>query len=197
LPTDWSHDGRFIALGNTTFSQVENEMRGDVWLVDMARGRKVVHLISTPFHEAIPAFSPDGRWLAFTSNESGHTEVYLQAFEAGDSPRLVGDRHLVSRRGAQAIRWRRDGNELFYLAGNGRLHAVPITLTPKLKIGEPAALFAISTEARAALHSSLGFDVSVDGQRLLVPVVTSSEKSEIVVIQNWEAPLQRNRGGVN
>jgi Tol biopolymer transport system component len=91
-PADWSHDCRFIAFGNTTFSQIDNELKGDIWLVDMARGRKVIHLINTPFHESNPAFSPDGRWLAFTSDESGRTELYVQAFEPGESPRLVGER---------------------------------------------------------------------------------------------------------
>lgn len=196
-PTDWSHDGRFIAFTNTAFSQIDKELKGDVWLVDMARDRKVVHLTSTPFHEANPAFSPDGRWLALTSDESGRTELYVQAFESGESPRLIGERYLVSRNGAISLRWARNGKELFYLASDGRLYAVPITFSPKLKIAEPTPLFTISTEARAALHSSVGFDVSADGQRLLVPVVMSSKKSEIVVIENWEADLQRSRGRLN
>jgi eukaryotic-like serine/threonine-protein kinase len=191
-PSDWSHDGRFIAYTNTGFAQY-NELKGDVWLIDMARNRKVVHLINTPFYEANPAFSPDSRWLAFTSDESGRSELYVQAFEAGESPRLAGERHLVSRQGASCLRWARDGKELFYLAWDGRLYAVPITLSPKLMIGEPAPLFKISTEARAAVHSLVGFDVSADRQRLLVPIVTSTEKSEIVVMQNWEAELQHRR----
>jgi Tol biopolymer transport system component len=196
-PTDWSRDGRFIAFTNTTFAAIDNELKGDVWLIDMAHDRKVVRLINTPFHESDPSFSPDGRWLAFTSDESGRSEVYVQAFDAGDSPRLVGERHLVSRDGASSIRWSRNGRELFYLGWNGRLHAVPITLSPELKIGKPLDLFTISTEARAAIHSQIGFDVAPDGQRFLVPIVTSSEKSEIVVIQNWEIALQRNSGKLN
>jgi hypothetical protein len=197
VPTDWSRDGRFIAFTNTTWAQAPNEMQGDVWLIDMARGRKVVHLISTPFQETAPAFSPDGRWLAFTSDESGRSEVYIQAFEAGESPRLAGERYLVSRGGAVALRWRRDGTELFYLAWDGRVYGVPITLAPKPRIAEAAPLFAISTEARAAIHSMEGFDVSVDGERFLIPIVTSSEKAEFVVIQNWEAEAQRNHSKVN
>jgi trehalose-6-phosphate synthase len=66
-----------------------------------------------------------------------------------------------------------------------------------LQIAEPSPLFTISTEARAAMHSNVGFDVSADGQRLLVPIVTSQEKSEIVVIQNWEAAAQKSRGKPN
>ncbi len=196
VPSDWSPDGRFIAYTNTTSAQVQNEMRGDVWLMDMAHG-KVVPLISTPFHETNPAFSPDGRWLAFTSDESGRTEVYIQAFEGSPSPRLVGDRHLVSRQGVISLRWRRDSKELFYLAWDGRVYEVPIVLSPIIKIGEASPLFTISTDARAAIHSLEGFDVSTDGQRFLIPIVTSSEKTEIVVIQNWEAEAQRKHGNVN
>jgi Tol biopolymer transport system component/DNA-binding winged helix-turn-helix (wHTH) protein len=197
IPTDWSRDGRFLAFSNTAFVQVQNELRGDVWLIDRARGNKTIHLISTPYHEAAPAFSPDGHWLAFASDESGRSELYLQSFESGDSPRLAGERHLVSRHGAGAIRWRPDGKELYYLGSDGRVYAVPIKLSPKLQIGEPSALFEIGLEARAALHSFMGFDVSHDGQRFLVPIVTSPERSEIVVIQNWEAMLRRQTGGVN
>ena len=155
VPSDWSRDGRFLAYTNTSFA-IDVELKGDVWLIDLARGRKVIHLIKTPFHEANPAFSPDGRWLAFTSDESGRAEVYLQAFEAGESPRLVGERHLLSKQGAVALRWAGDGKELFYLAWDGRLYAVPVVLAPKLKIGEPAPLFSISLEARAALTRCSG-----------------------------------------
>jgi hypothetical protein len=132
-----------------------------------------------------------------TSNESGRAEVYVQAFEAGESPRLTGERRHISQQGAISLRWRRDGKELFYLAPDGRVYGVPITLSPKLEIGQPVPLFTISMEARAAIHSLQGFDVSLDGQQFLIPVITSSEKSEIVVIQNWEAEAESNRGKLN
>jgi dipeptidyl aminopeptidase/acylaminoacyl peptidase len=176
-----------LAFTNTGFAPAQNEMQGDVWLVDMTRNRKVTHLIQTPFHEANPAFSPDGQWLAFMSNESGRAEVYLQAFVAGEEPRLVGERLLVSRRGAVALRWRRDGRELFYLGADGRVYSVAVTLGSKVRVEREVPLFAISTEARAAIHALSGFDVSPDGERFLIPVVTSQERTEIVVMQNWEA----------
>jgi eukaryotic-like serine/threonine-protein kinase len=190
IPTDWSRDGRFIAFTSTGFVQVENEFNGDIRLVDLARNRQVVPLLSTPFHEASPALSPDGRWLAFTSNESGRTEVYLQAFQAGDDPRVSGERFLVSRHGAVCLRWKRDGKELFYVGTDGRLYAVPLKISHRPIIGTPVAMFDISLEARGALHAPLGFDVSADGSRFLVPISSSSERSEIVVIQNWEAGLE-------
>jgi eukaryotic-like serine/threonine-protein kinase len=190
-PTDWSPDGRFIALTNTGFSRFANETQGDVWVADMAHGRKLVPLLNTPFHEANPSFSPDGKWLAFTSNESGRTEVYLQAFEASDPPKVAGERYLVSRSGALMFRWRRDARELFYLAYDGRVHAVPVRLGAKPEFGAATPLFTISTEARAAIHSIVGFDVSSDGQRFVIPIVTSPDSSSLVVVQNWEATLPR------
>jgi Tol biopolymer transport system component len=189
MTADWSPDGRFVAFGNTGFPRFANETQGDVWVFDLARNRKAMPLLNTRFHEANPAFSPDGKWLAFTSNESGRPELYIQAFRPGDSPSLVGERQLVSSAGAQAVRWRRDGSELFYLDFEGHVQAVPIRLSPKLQFGPPKFLFAIATEARAAIHSVLGFDVSADGQRFIVPVVSSAEGPSLVVVQNWEALL--------
>jgi DNA-binding winged helix-turn-helix (wHTH) protein/WD40 repeat protein len=192
-PTDWSPDGRFVAFVNTGFPRLANETQGDVWVFDLARGRKPVPLLNTRFHEANPAFSPDGKWLAFTSNESGRPEVYVQAFRSGDAPSVIGERHLVSSAGAQAVRWRRDGKELFYLGFDGRVQAVPVRLSPKPEFGAATALFTISTEARAAIHSVLGFDVSADGQRFVIPVVSSLKAPSIVVVQNWEALLPHKR----
>ena len=190
IPTDWSRDGRFIAFTNAGFVQVENEYNGDIRLVDLARGRRVVPLLSTPFHEASPALSPDGRWLAFTSNESGRTEVYLQAFRSGDYPKVIGERFLVSRHGAVCLRWKRDGKELFYVGSDGRLITLRLNLSHRPSIGAPVAMFDISLEARGAVHAPLGFDVSADGSRFLVPISSSSERSEIVIMQNWEAGLE-------
>jgi Tol biopolymer transport system component len=193
LPTDWSPDGRFVNFTNTGFPRFANETQSDVWLVDLAHDRKLVPLLNTPFHEANASFSPDGKWVAFTSNESGQSEVYVQAFRSGDAPSVAGERHLVSRSGALALRWRRDGKELFYLAFDGRVHAVPVKLSAKPEFGPAVPLFTISTAARAAIHSLGGFDVSADGQRFVIPVVAPTEGPSIVVIQNWEAALQRNR----
>src|SRR6266567_7497534 len=80
VPTDWSPDGRFVVFMNTGFPRLANEQQSDVWLLDLARGRKLIPLLKTRFHETNATFSPDGKWLAFTSNESGRPEVYVQAF---------------------------------------------------------------------------------------------------------------------
>jgi hypothetical protein len=83
---------------------------------------------------------------------------------------------------------------LFYLAFDGRLYASSIQLSPTLKISAPAPLFTVSTEARAAMHTLAGFDVSQDGKQFLVPIITSQEQSSIIVMQNWESALQGNTG---
>jgi len=193
MPTDWSPDGRFIVFENTGIARLSSEIQSDVLMFDLAHGRKVIPVLSTRFHESNAAFSPDGKWLTFTSNESGRPEVYVQAFESTGAPRVTGERHLVTRSGAQTLRWRRDGKELFYLALDGRVYGVPAKLSPKPEFGPATPLFTISTEARAAIHSVPGFDVSPDGQRFLIPVVTSQDGPSLVVMQNWEAALPQNR----
>ena len=185
VATDWSSDGRYVAFNNTGFGRAAYEDNGDIYVVDMPR-RKSFPLLKTPFHEAGAAWSPDGKWLAFTSNESGRLEIYLQRFRSGDIPSLVGERYAVTHAGAQCLRWRRDGKELFYLGFDGQIHAVPVTLGDTPRFAASSALFTISTAARAAVHSLPGFDVSSDGQRFVIPVVTSAEDPVIVIVQNWE-----------
>lgn len=187
LPGSWSPDGRFVAYVNHGYAQMENEMHGDILMVDLKSKGKPTAVVKSPFHESNPAFSPDGKWLAFTSNESGRTEVYLQAFEGGDPPRVGGERILVSRTGAACLRWRRDGKEIYFVGADGVLYAAPILLAARPEIGKPTPLFSISLEARGAVHALLGFDVSPDGRSFLIPTVDQSSKPEITVVQNWEA----------
>ena len=103
---------------------------------------------------------------------------------------LPGERHLVSSAGAQAVRWRRDGKELFYLGFDGRVQAVPVRLSERPEFGAATALFTISTEARAVIHSVLGFDVSADGSRFVI--VKAAESPSLVVVQNWQALLDKH-----
>jgi Tol biopolymer transport system component/DNA-binding winged helix-turn-helix (wHTH) protein len=187
MPADWSPDGRFLAYVNTGFPRTANEVQSDVWLLDLTRGGKPAPLLNTPFHEANPAFSPDGKWLAFTSDESGQPELYVQAFEAGDAPSLTGERYLASTGGALTVRWRRDGKELFYLGFDGRVQGVSVRLSPTPEFGPATSLFTIGAEARGAIHSILGFDVSLDGNRFVI--ARALESPSIVVTQNWETLL--------
>lgn len=192
-PTDWSPDGRYILYNNSALPALTNDLRSDVFAIDMARNRKVIPLLNTPFHESSATFSPDGKWLAYLSNESGQSEVYLQALDRGnDSLRVTGGRFLVSREGAQCIRWRKNGKELYYLAFDGRVFAVPLVFGKgKVSAGKPEPLFTIDAEARATIHAIASFDVSADGTRFVIPSVTPGESSSLVVLQDWESLLAK------
>jgi len=188
-PTDWSPDGRFILYNNSALPAVTQVFPSDVFAVDMARNRKVIPLLTTPFYENNAVFSPDGKWLAFLSNESGHSEMYLQALDYNnDSLRVTGERFLVSREGAQCLRWRRDGKELYYLGSDGQIYAVSLTFgSAGVRAGNPDPLFRIDVEATATVHSVASFDVSPDGRRFVIPWMTPGESSALVVLKDWES----------
>jgi len=188
-PTDWSPDGRFILYNNSALPAITQAFPSDVFAIDMARNRKVIPLLSTPFYEYNAVFSPDGKWLAFLSTESGQAEIYMQALDrSNDSLRVTGERFLISRQGAQCLRWRRNGKELFYLGSDGRVYAVPLVWAAgKVRAGQPEPLFTIDAEARAAIHSVVSFDVSADGNRFVIPSMTPGESSALVVLQDWES----------
>ncbi len=183
VPTDWSRDGRFVAY--------QSRQQGDLWVADLAGKRSLYPLLNSPARESSGAFSPDSRWLAFVSDEAGRPEVYLQAFGADPQPRLRGERYRISRNGALNLRWRGDGRELFYAGADGKMYAVPVALTGQPKIGSPVALFDIEVEATTPVIEPFTFDVSADGQRFLLPRLTTLERDHLVVTQNWPALLHR------
>jgi len=185
LPTEWSRDGRFVLF------QSQNVIDGNVGIIDL-QTRKLTWILESPAHETSPVFSPDGKWIAFVSNDSGRLEAYAQAFRPGETPRLYGERVRISTYGAQLIRWRGDGKELCYLGMDGFVYSVPIAMVPKVKLGTPAPLFHVSVASRAVLPSAFGFDVSTDGSRFLLPVVREPLNSHLVVIQGWESFLRRH-----
>jgi DNA-binding winged helix-turn-helix (wHTH) protein/Tol biopolymer transport system component len=191
VPVDWSADGRFILFANTGSQGVPMDTDGNVSLMDLANHGRITPLLNSPFHEFRAAFSPDGRWVAFLSNDSGRPELYVQAFDSGSSPpRVTGDRRLVSREGALFLVWRRDGKEIEYLGSDGVIHAVPVTLGKSLQLGTSAALFAVPLAARTATATTFGFDVSADGSRFIVPTAPAAALAPIVVIRNWEQGLK-------
>jgi dipeptidyl aminopeptidase/acylaminoacyl peptidase len=188
-PTDWSPDGRFILYNNSTLPAITQRFQSDVFAIDMARGRKVIPLLRTQYFEYGAVFSPDGKWLAFLSDESGKAEIYIQAIDRGeDSLRVTGDRFLISRQGAQCLRWRKDGRELYYLGLDGQVYAVPLAFRPaSVQAGKPEALFTIDPEAYSTFHSVVSFDVSADGSRFVIPSMTPGDSSAVVVLQDWES----------
>jgi eukaryotic-like serine/threonine-protein kinase len=184
-PADFSPDGRQLLVVHTDRATGDQ----DLWLVP-AEGSGVARpWRKTAARERDPRFSPDGRWVAFVSDETGRAEVYVRALAqqpvpASPSP-SGNDARLVSSGGGTQPRWRRDGKELFYLAADGALMAVPVAAGDrKLATGKPSRLF----DARPP--EIPGFEVAADGQRFLIPSPDSKvSTTPLTVIVNWTAPL--------
>jgi eukaryotic-like serine/threonine-protein kinase len=183
LPTDWSRDGRFI-LYDTSLGEEERK----VWLADTSSGN-VMPLLQNESSQLGAAFSPDGKRIAFISDQSGRPEVYVQTFEAAPSPHLVGERHQVSTDGAWIVRWRPDGRELFYVGVDNWLHTVPVAGPPQF--GESKALFRIAGTSQYGTMSDFQFDVTPDGQRFIISTTGSRPPPDFTVIENWQEKFHR------
>jgi serine/threonine-protein kinase len=149
--------------------------------------RLAAPLIQTPFNEQNAEVSPDGRWVAYQSDESGQYEVYVRPF-----PDVDQGRWQVSTGGGTRPAWARSGRELFYLVGSGRIMAVAIQPGQAFAAGSPQVLF---EGAYVAANTGRTFDVSPDGKRFLMikdrGTSQTSAASEIVFIQNWTEELKR------
>ncbi|HEY3124856.1 MAG TPA: hypothetical protein VGK70_12455, partial [Thermoanaerobaculia bacterium] len=149
-PEDVSSDGRMLAYLQYVSSTVWN-----IWLLPLKGESKPEPWRRTPFNETSPRFSPDGRWIAYESDESGSSEVYLALTEGGREKRRI------SPGGGRRPRWRRDGRELYYIAPGDVVMAIPIGLGQHAEAGSPSSLFHVETAIR-------NYDVSQDGSRFLI-----------------------------
>ena len=153
--------------------------RGDIWILPLTGERTPFAFQATAFDERDPRFSPDGRWLAYRSDESGRNEVYVRPFPKGEG------RWVISLSGGAAPRWRGDGRELFYEV-NREIWAVAVTPSATgLNVGKPRRLFDIGA-------GSAGWDVARDGQRILVGRgVEGRAPGSLTVIVNWAEALRQ------
>ena len=180
-PTDWSRDGRYLV-----FHRDDPKTRQDLWALPFDRnGRpgKPIVLNQTNAVEEMGQLSADGKWLAFQSSESGQAEIYVEPFPG------PGPKSRVSTNGGIQARWRRDGRELFYLASDGRLMAVPIragSTASAIEVGTAIPLF--WTHMYGTLRSSQAFfpqySVSPDGQRFLINTLFQLNAGPITVMLN-------------
>ena len=179
---DWSRDGKLLL-----FSDAGMSTGWDMWTLDLqAKDAKPVPYLQTPAGERYGAFSPDGRWIAYQSDESGQLEVYVQSFPPG------AGKFQVSAGGGLGPRWRADGREL-YIRSDGNLMAVTIQTSPRFEAGVPQRLF---SDLAAPSGTVRGFDVSPDGSRFLVAMPSTSERDvpSVTVIVNWQAGLKAAGG---
>lgn len=170
---DWSPDGRFLLY--RTFGV---RTKSDIWVLPMFGDKKPYPLLATEFDEAFARFSPDGRWVAYASDAVGTSEVYVREFQG------TGGSWRVSTGGGSFPCWRRDGKELFYI-WRGKLMAVDVKArATSFEPGVPKLLFETS--------GTWNYDVSRDGQRILIAVpVEESSPEPITVVLNWAADLKR------
>jgi dipeptidyl aminopeptidase/acylaminoacyl peptidase len=167
---DWSPDGRFIA-----YTESNRTTGDDIWLLPLDGSRRPVPYLRTPAQESSPRFSPDGRWIAYCSDESGTNEVYV-------SPRDDASRRIrLSTGGGRSPRWRRDGRELFYVAPDLRLMAVPVRPGVSLEAGDPAPLFRFES-------GMFNYDASPSGDRFVAstPIIATGD-SPLRVVLGWPA----------
>ncbi len=176
--TDWSPDGRFLLY----FSA--DPMTGfDIWTLPLDGDRKPFPIVQTNLSERLAQFSPDGKWIAYESNESGRYEIYIRPFAS------AGGKLSISTNGGAQVRWRRDGKELFYIALDNRLMAVPIRFASNgqaVEPGAPVPLFATRVGGALQAFPRNQYMVSPDGQRFLMNTVTEEAASPISVILNWK-----------
>jgi eukaryotic-like serine/threonine-protein kinase len=147
-------------------------------------------LASERFHESAPALSPDRRWLAYMSDESGRMEIFVRPF-----PEVNSGRWQISRAGGSEPLWSRDGRELFFRTPAGTLTSVSVTSGAGFSVSEPRPLF--RTTVYLGLETSRAYDISPDGSRFLFARLASgqadAEDSSVVYVENWPAATRRSR----
>jgi Tol biopolymer transport system component len=190
-PSSFSPDGTTLAFVEEGDSN--GLLQFDIWTLSI-RDRKARAVIHTAANEMTPEFSPDGRWLAYASNESGRTEVYVQPFPG------LGERHLISTNGGEQPAWSRNGRELFYVqsggfnnnAGPPTLMSLPIETVPTFRAGAPEKLF---DSADLVTPWGRSYDVASDGRRFLITLnkntPTSVAPAQMIFVQHWFEELKR------
>ena len=180
-PIDWSPDGKFLLLH--TDQGFESTL--DMLLLPLTGDRKIRPFHATEFREGQGRISPDGKWVAYTSGESGRLEVYVKSFTGG------AGKWQVSSAGGAEPRWRKDGKELFYVALDGMIMAVELRAGGSIDVLQPTPLFDTHLPPSDLNHygGTARYDVSHDGMRFLInSVVVPATPPTLNVITNWNPP---------
>jgi hypothetical protein len=174
--TDISPDGKTIIF-NVGLNR--NTPASDIWTYSVTE-KTAKPWLATPFNEATGKLSPDGRWIAYQSNESGRSEIYVRAFPDSD------EKYLISNNGGVMASWRGDGREIYYVSADQKMMAVAVKPGAHFEAGTPVALF----DAPVRIHIARQYDVTPDGTRFILNRrVEESGTEPLTVLQNWTARL--------
>jgi eukaryotic-like serine/threonine-protein kinase len=172
---DWSRDAKYIlfAKGNELWSLSRPE-------------RLAKPLLQAKWTVRNAQFSPDGRWIAYASNETGGWEIYVSPFPSG------AGKWQVSIAGGQEPRWRQDGKELFYVSAEGKMMALAVTAGASFKADSPVALFQTHRRQPVSLPDVFSYDVSGDGQKFLILTkVDEANAAPLSVLLNWASEMEK------
>jgi Tol biopolymer transport system component len=179
FPDDWSPDGSHII-----YETYGNKSNADLWLVPTQGDPTPINYLQTRFNETHAAFSPDGKFISYTSDESGKSEVYVQPYPA------TGARWQVSTKGGDQGYWGRDGKELFYISADKKLMVVPVSTASSFDVGAPSALFDVQIPTHGITDEMYQYAVSRDGRRFLVVSLPNGRATRpIGVVLNWQKEL--------
>ena len=187
-PTDVSRDGRYLL-----YNSIDPKTGMDIWVLPLQGDRKPFPFLSTDFNEGDAHFSPDGRWVAYASGESGYGEIYVRPFSpdsnAADASG-AGAKWQVSYGGGDAPRWSANGKELYYVTPDSKVMRVDVTTSPTFQAGTPKLLF----QAQDANDANGNY--TIDGKKFvfLVPAEqTGQARSAFNVVLNWQALLKQSQ----
>jgi len=182
IPTSWSPDGHLLLFQAGTGGPTST----DLWALPIDGKQKPFPIVQGPAIDSLGAFSPDGRWIAYVSNESNGPQIYVQPFPAS------GGHFQISKNGGHGPLWRGDGKELFFVAPDGSMMATDIDVTRDFQAGIPHPLF---SSGIASVGNNQQYAVSKDGQRFLTIVTRSSDRNAnaepLTVVTNWLASVQK------
>ena len=182
VPHSVCRDGRYLAYRRTQAASTT----GSIWILPLSGERKPFGLVESPFQNLDPMFSPDCKWVSYTSNETGQNEIYVTQFPGG------GRRYQVSKQGGQSAHWRSDGKELFYFSmPQNSMMAVSVEeRREEVTLGAERELFHLANPNTFPLGSM--FDVTADGQRFLISEASSPVGGvPLKLVVNWDAGLEK------
>jgi Tol biopolymer transport system component len=177
VPKSWSPDGRYLI-----YAQINPGTGADLFALPLTEpDPHPLVLAQTQATEDQGQFSPDGHWVAYTSNESGQSEIYVIPFP----PSANAGRWVVSRGGGVMPRWRRDGKELFFISPDWKMMAVDVSTSPAFQSGTPHPLFDTDMVDTGIRTGPMSWDIAPDGKRFLIISENAAEASSLNVILNW------------